>query len=317
MRRPLHFAIALMCVISFAVAGTDAVAKKGGGGGNPPGGEPPADPAIAYLSGTKLMVMNADGSNQTVLLDVGRQSVLSEPDWSPDGSRLVFASDVQGPGIYTINADGTGLARIVSTSSSFVWWEAPAWSPAPVPGVGGGRYRIAYLDHADTDLENEIFLVDVDGSNRVQVTNTPSQSEHSPTWSPSATRLACSVLDGQPGGMLGLYDFSADSYTSRRIDGVLAGVSIWEPNWSKTQEDKLAWSALGDIWIVDLDDVDHPVRLTDTPDVDERWMGWSPDDSHLVTGSRGRKGAYDVVSASDGTDRTRLASGIGGCAWRR
>ena len=42
--------------------------KGGGGGGKPP--PPPADPAIAYVDLRKndLMVMNEDGSNQTLVL---------------------------------------------------------------------------------------------------------------------------------------------------------------------------------------------------------------------------------------------------------
>ena len=102
----------------------------------PPEPPPAADPAIAYRDGGKLMVMNADGSNQTLLFDTGDYTHLGKPDWSPDGTRLVFWSDVQGRGIYTIKVDGTGLSKVISTSVAFAV-SRPVWSP------DGGRIAFA------------------------------------------------------------------------------------------------------------------------------------------------------------------------------
>ena len=64
-----------------------------------------------------IYVLNADGSAQTRLTEnaAGRLSngvfFQVEPDWSPDGQRIVFASRRHGSfDIYVMNADGTGHA---------------------------------------------------------------------------------------------------------------------------------------------------------------------------------------------------------------
>ena len=62
-----------------------------------------------------IYVMDADGSNQRQVTDVGGASFA--PYWHPDGDRILFSSnhhDEQGRDfdIYMINLDGTGLVRI-------------------------------------------------------------------------------------------------------------------------------------------------------------------------------------------------------------
>ena len=53
--------------------------------------------------------MNADGSNQIKLSNNATAKDLS-PTWSPDGTKIVFVSDIWGNfEVYIINADGTGV----------------------------------------------------------------------------------------------------------------------------------------------------------------------------------------------------------------
>jgi len=64
----------------------------------------------------RLMVMNADGSNQRVVLtETGVE--YENPDWSPDGKKLAFTrNSITGgeSGIYVIHVDGTSLKKIAS-----------------------------------------------------------------------------------------------------------------------------------------------------------------------------------------------------------
>jgi dipeptidyl aminopeptidase/acylaminoacyl peptidase len=73
---------------------------------------------------------NADGSG-VVRLTTGFASDYS-PDWSPDGSQIVFVRSGQ---IYTMNADGSGVALVPSSPSGVA---SVAWQP-----VLGSR-RVAY-----------------------------------------------------------------------------------------------------------------------------------------------------------------------------
>ena len=74
--------------------------------------------------------MNPDGSDQTRLTnDAGADNA---PNWSPDGSKIAFNSNLDGDNeIYVINADGGGLAQLTTNASDDT---QAAWQPVPPPG---------------------------------------------------------------------------------------------------------------------------------------------------------------------------------------
>ncbi len=93
---------------------------------------------IAFASGPSgaIGVVPAAGGAPGVL-STGRGEVW-EVSWSPDGTRLAFVSDVIGPfqeELWTIGADGTGVARLNVDSDVSVAWGAPSAVPPPVAGV--------------------------------------------------------------------------------------------------------------------------------------------------------------------------------------
>ena len=72
------------------------------------------NPALAFSSGQPgsqdIFLMNGDGSVKAQLTDNPTHD--REPSWSPDGSRLAFASNRDGGWeLYAIGADGAGLTR--------------------------------------------------------------------------------------------------------------------------------------------------------------------------------------------------------------
>ena len=70
-----------------------------------------------------IYVMNADGSGKTRLTN--RPTKPDLPDWSPDGSKIVFDSP---GGVYTINADGSDETRLTSGSEfSSIPGREPSW----------------------------------------------------------------------------------------------------------------------------------------------------------------------------------------------
>jgi Tol biopolymer transport system component len=317
----------LTALVFVALCAPGTLAKK-----PPPDPEPDPDPAIVYTttirSVTKLMVMNADGSNETEVLNAGTAR-LGWPSFSPDGTQIVFASDLQGSGVYVIDVDGTGLRKVVAQTDPNLLGR-PAWSPAPVPGVGGNKVRIAYTDRAVGADRPDIYLVSVDGTDRVRLVSTPDRTESWPTWSPSATRLACRVPEFGVNDQWGLFDFATGTLTVSRHQGPLAGAIVFQPVWAKTREDAIAWLATGeggnlDVWIVDLDDPANPVNLTATSGVEERSISWSPDDAEILVSSAVVKKngigdvVFEVMSAVDGSNRRLLLEGKGLVAafWRR
>jgi Tol biopolymer transport system component len=58
-------------------------------------------------------------------LNCGKSGGCHEPQWSPDGTKIIFATNSrQGSFVYTMNGDGTGLDKI-ATGDDPVWGTHP------------------------------------------------------------------------------------------------------------------------------------------------------------------------------------------------
>ncbi len=122
-----------------------------------------------------LVIMDPDGSNQTVLADNPRgDSVYTGADravWSPDSLRIAFASNREiGPGaysnrLYVVNVDGSGLTRITETAADGLStdvqpsWQADATPPkvtvvSPVDGLRVDRGDRVIADYSCRDRES-------------------------------------------------------------------------------------------------------------------------------------------------------------------
>ena len=115
---------------------------------------------VSDLTGdVEIYTVNADGSALVRLTK--SEGMDLAPSGSPDGQKLAFASERNGNfDIYVTTVDGTGSARQLTkdpANDSF-----PVWSP-------DGR-KIAFISTRNGN-DTEIFVMDADGSNLIQLTN--------------------------------------------------------------------------------------------------------------------------------------------------
>jgi Tol biopolymer transport system component len=87
----------------------------------------------------------------------------TSPDWSPDGKRIVFASnrDEGNFEIYVMNADGSGQKNL--TKNPTTTDIDPSWSPS-------GK-QIAF-ERNGAGVSRDIFRMRADGSRQVNLTET-------------------------------------------------------------------------------------------------------------------------------------------------
>jgi Tol biopolymer transport system component len=131
----------------------------------------PDGSAIAFVTGGPdlgdIVVVGSDGTGRRTLTGEG---VFFDAAWQPEGETLLMTGvSVAGPtgmAIWTINADGTGLTRLIENG------QAPAWSP--------GGDRIAYV-------ADGVWIAWADGSGARRVV--PGDRVGEIAWSPDGTRL--------------------------------------------------------------------------------------------------------------------------------
>jgi Tol biopolymer transport system component len=87
-----------------------------------------------------IWVINSDGTGLHQInvrgLDCGGIVGCHEPQWSPDGTKIIFATNSpQGSFVYTMKADGTGLKRI-AVGDDPVWGTHPAATCTPTEACG-------------------------------------------------------------------------------------------------------------------------------------------------------------------------------------
>ena len=122
--------------------------------------------AVTY----EIYVMDPDGQNEQRLTENRKNDWF--PSWSPDGKRIICASDRKGDivniEIYVMDADGGNEQKLTENRVHDMY---PSWSP--------DGERIAFVSQRDGN--REIYVMDADGGNQQRLTNNRHNDTY-PAW---------------------------------------------------------------------------------------------------------------------------------------
>lgn len=109
---------------------------------------------------------------------------VSDPKWSPDGTRLAFDS---GDDLYVVEADGSHLKRLLGGAFGS-GPGVPTWSP------DGRRILYFYTPGSPDSFRGEVWSMRADGSDRRLLPNGSCcvGEWHPPIWSPDGRWIAFS-----------------------------------------------------------------------------------------------------------------------------
>jgi Tol biopolymer transport system component len=215
----------------------------------------------------RLLVMNADGSNER-LVAAGLGSIaFSRQPWAPDGSRIAWGGAVMvgndtHTDVYTADASGGDIRQLTFDGDDK---DPPSWSPAGSTLVYSRPRRVEGEDPW------ELIVVDADGSGPTQITS--DHQDRNPTWSPSGDWIAFVRSEG-------IFVVHPDGTGLHRVCACGPAEVTWSPDGTKIAFGIFYQTGRYDyefeIWVVGADGL-NPKRLSSGSN-----PVWSPDGDRIL-----------------------------------
>lgn len=220
---------------------------------------------VSKRDGTSdIYTMNSDGSNLRRLTypvnpsDPGDGRNRDDmPDWSPDGTKIVFYSqrDLIND-IWIMNSDGSNQTEL---NLPFGVYGYPSWSP--------DGNEIVFTSTLAAEGHFDIYKVNISNpSNPTRLTNSP-YVDVEPVWSPDGSKIAFMSNRYHNGNEFYVYIMNSDGSNQRTISDTSVGTNQQQPSWSPDGS-KIAYT-LGnytpwtEIWSMNSSDGSNKTRLSD------------------------------------------------------
>ena len=249
---------------------------------------PGSNGKLAFVRDNQIWTINANGTGETQLTSGTASS--TEPDWSPDGARILYArrtscgTNCSIGEVRVMNADGSGDTHVFGGPTEADVY-SPTWSPdastiAFVRVGSAGRPCICRTDNID--------VANPDGSNRHQGTYVVTDPYRLPDleWSPKGDAIAFTD-DGYGYKFVNVKPFGpGDAHNPVPYDvNAIQSVPSWSPDARKLAYlNDTSPPSETEVWSINADGT-GATQLTDD-DVQQFGEEWSPDGTKIVYSGR-------------------------------
>jgi Tol biopolymer transport system component len=237
---------------------------------------------VSYPDGS-LWRADRDGTNRGELVDPPLKPIL--PDWSPDGTRIVFVGLTENDNqyqSYIVSSQGGTISRLLPEDSGPQ--TDPNWSP------DGKKIVFSTSRLGGRDTKSELRVLDIASH---KVTTLPgSEGMFSPRWSHDGKYIAASTFDQLS---IKLFDLATQKWT------VLHQGIIAFPAWSSDSRFIYYLSYVEDPGVfrvrVATGEVERVLSLMNVPYTGTlgSWMGLDPTDAPLMLHDTGTNDIYALT----------------------
>ena len=201
-------------------------------------------PRAGAKSTSAIYAANPDGSHARKLTHPRARMLDDLPDWSPDGSHVlfmrIFQSDIDPPTVpdevMRVDADGSGLRQIGTCTGACLGNDDPQYSPAGRQIVFTRAIRV----QPSGSVALGVWVMDANGTRPRQLTQRSSSlgsEDHEPAWSPDGKHIVFTRLNdtAAPVNKQALFIVPLSGGKPHRITSwkLNAGGGNWSPDGSR------------------------------------------------------------------------------------
>lgn len=218
---------------------------------------------------------------------------------SGSSGKIAFEGDGFSPwGLSVMRPDGSDAAPLDAVPGA----ADASWSP-------NGR-RVAFEADPNNDGNLEIFVMDADGSNLVQLTESPGR-DYWADWFPDGRRIA---FTSERSGIPQIYVMNADGSDEQAVTDSTEFAALQpdvSPDGRRIVFHRESRIEPPTIWVIDVDG-SNPQPLTLPQGQVDTDPQWSPNGQSIVFSSN-RGGTFEIyVMQPDGSSITQLTASAGG-----
>ena len=254
--------IAFVALLTLALVGSSVPAGAGA--------YPGQNGKIVYIAGDDVFTVDPDGTDVANLTQTPGLNAENAAA-SPDGKWIAFnvgtSSVLDNSGLYVMDMGATRIRDVLrGRHDDFIAVGSPTWSP-------DGR-RIAFEAYDYPGFQNELFVVDADGSDLRKLTNCDCVASSYPTWSPVGPEIAIVPCCSQV-----VTTVNANTGATAEVFAATSGYVndlTWSPDGTQ-----IAYDDLIEIYRVSIPN-GTPVALTSTGPGYYANPSWSPDGTKIL-----------------------------------